>query len=85
MSTLLLTNLNTQAVSTEKHLVELWLVTRQLARHFLALLITIRNIKMPQHAEHQHHNSIINNNNYKKRRRDAYFTAVGCATSSQRH
>ena len=45
MSTLFLTNQNTQAVSTEKHLVELWLVTWQPARHFLALPIALRNIK----------------------------------------
>ena len=68
MSTLFfLTNQNTQAVSTERHLLQLRLVTRQPTRHFLALPIAIRNIKMPQHAKHQHHNSIINNNNnYKK-------------------
>ena len=27
---------------------------------FLALPIALRNIKMPQHAKHQHHNTIIN-------------------------
>ena len=45
MSTLFLTNQNTQAVSTEKHLVELWLVTWQPTRHFLASPIALRNIK----------------------------------------
>ena len=47
-----LTNQNTQAVSTERHLLQLWLVTWQPARHFLASPIAIRNIKMPQHTKH---------------------------------
>ena len=65
MSTLFLINQNTQAVRTETLIT---ITVSHLTTHkaLLALPIAIRNIKMPQHAKHQHHNSIINNNNYKQ-------------------
>ena len=77
MSTLFLTNQNTQAVSTEKKTLSRITVSHLTTRKALFSLANCpQKHQMPQHTEHQLHNTIINN--YKKKKKTKMPTLLLC-------